>query len=137
MDVEPLVRQERRSVSLEPLAAAFSQLQQLSVSDATYTRDPWSLEQLAWLPKLSSLSLAWDTGLWAPGQVLQEADALQVRPAQQLDACATALACLLHDGYYQLAYLLIVTESWRGADPAMSCGRAAPGMRQAAAAPAG
>jgi hypothetical protein len=82
MDVEPLVRQERRSVSLEPLAAAFSQLQQLSISDATYTRDPWSLEQLAWLPKLSSLSMSWDTGLWAPGQVAQEADALQVRPAR-------------------------------------------------------
>jgi hypothetical protein len=93
MDVEPLVRQERRNVSLEPLAAAFSQLQHLSVSDATYTRDPWSLEQLAWLPKLSSLSMAWDTGLWAPGQVVQEAEALQVRsvqPAQQLESCSHA-----------------------------------------------
>lgn len=78
MDVEPLVREERRNVSLEPLAAAFASLQQLCVSDATFTREPWSLQQLAWLPKLSNLSLAWDTGLWAPGQVLQEADALQV-----------------------------------------------------------
>lgn len=78
MDVEPLVREERRNVSLEPLAAAFSHLQRLAVSDASFTRDPWSLQQLAWLPKLCNVSLAWDTGLWAPGQVLLEAEALQV-----------------------------------------------------------
>lgn len=58
---------------------SFLQLQHLYVSDASFTRDPWSLEQLSWLPKLSSMSLSWDTGLWAPGQVAQEADALQVR----------------------------------------------------------
>lgn len=78
MDVEPLVKEERRNVSLEPLAAAFGHLQRLAVSDASFTRDPWSLQQLAWLPKLCSMSLAWDTGLWAPGQVLLEAEALQV-----------------------------------------------------------
>lgn len=48
------------------------------MSDATFTRDPWSLDQLSLLPKLSCLNMTWDTGLWAPGQVAQEADALQV-----------------------------------------------------------
>lgn len=92
MDVEPLVREERRNVSLEPLAAAFASLQQLCMSDAAFTREPWSLEQLAWLPQLSNLSLAWDTGLWAPGQILQEADALQVRHAEACEQQLSKLA---------------------------------------------
>lgn len=78
MDVEPLVRLESRLVSLEPLAAGLPQLNRLAVQDATFTRDPWPLSQLAWLKGLRGLEVAWDTGLWAPGQVLQEGEALQV-----------------------------------------------------------
>jgi len=54
------------------------QLQQLSIADGIFTRNPWPLAQLSSLPRLSCLSVAWDTGLWAPGQVLQETEALQV-----------------------------------------------------------
>lgn len=79
MDVEPLVRLESRLVSLEPLALGLPQLTRLAIHDATFTRDPWPLSQLLWLTGLKGLEVAWDTGLWAPGQVLQEAEALQVR----------------------------------------------------------
>jgi hypothetical protein len=79
MDVEPLVRLELRLVSLEPLAAGLPQLTRLVLADATFTREPWALSQLAWLKGLRGLVVAWDTGLWAPGQVLQEGEALQVR----------------------------------------------------------
>lgn len=78
MDVEPLVRLESRLVSLEPLALGLPQLTRLAIHDATFTRDPWPLSQLLWLPGLKGLEVAWGTGLWAPGQVLQEAEALQV-----------------------------------------------------------
>jgi hypothetical protein len=79
MDVEPLVVLESRLVPLEPLAAGLPQLTRLAIADATFTRQPWALSQLAWLSGLRGLRLAWDTGLWAPGQVLQEGEALQVR----------------------------------------------------------
>jgi hypothetical protein len=79
MDVEPLVRLESRLVSLEPLAAGLPQLTRLVLADACFTREPWALSQLAWLKGLRGLAVAWDTGLWAPGQVLQEGEALQVR----------------------------------------------------------
>jgi hypothetical protein len=78
MDVEPLVVLESRLVSLEHLAAGLPQLTKLSLADAAFTRQPWALSQLGWLAGLKGLSMAWDTGLWAPGQVLQEGEALQV-----------------------------------------------------------
>ena len=64
--------------SYSPPLNLLPQLQSLSISDTTFTRDPWSLEQLSRLPALSGLCVAWDTGLWAPGQVEAETHALQV-----------------------------------------------------------
>ena len=78
MDVEPLVLLQQRPVSLAPLAAGLPQLSHLALADAAFSRHPWGLGQLAGCGGLRGLSLAWDTGLWAPGQVLQEGLALQV-----------------------------------------------------------
>ncbi|WIA41453.1 hypothetical protein OEZ86_005030 [Tetradesmus obliquus] len=77
MDVEPLVLLQQRPVSLAPLAAGLPQLSHLALADAAFSRHPWGLGQLAGCGGLRGLSLAWDTGLWAPGQVLQEGLALQ------------------------------------------------------------
>jgi hypothetical protein len=52
--------------------------------DAAFTRDPWPLGiELRKLQGLQDVSVEWDTALWAPGQMIHEWEAVEVRSAQR------------------------------------------------------
>jgi len=80
MNLEPMVRLESRLVNLDPVAQALPHLPALSLQDATFTRDPWPVGlEARKLPELADLEVEWGAALWAPGQMIHEWAALQVR----------------------------------------------------------
>ena len=79
MDLEPLVRLASRALPVDPLTSLLPRLTHIVLECSSFTRDPWCLGELLLMGgSLTRLEISWDTALWAPGQNMQEWEALQV-----------------------------------------------------------